>query len=157
MKVDFLNGFQAERELDNCSRISLRERAAIYMLNFIPSMDCVVYQVDGDIIKGSASDKCDKLVVAETEAGERICVFVELKGSDVAHAIKQIDSTLGYPLFARNRTRWTKARIVASRIPANSGNSVVERAKVDFRKKYNCELICLKSGKPDTIRQENLK
>lgn len=143
--------------MTKCPKISLKERSSVYVLNFVPPMDCAEYQVDGYIIKGTDKDKCDKLLVAETEAGERVCVFVELKGSDVAHAIKQIDATLGYPLFANNRTRWTKARIVANRIPANTGRSVVERAKVDFRRKYKCELICLKSGRPDCIRQENLK
>lgn len=108
MKVDFLDGFEAEKNLDNCSRISLKERSAVYMLNFVPPMDCAEYQVDGYIIKGADQDKCDKLVVAEKKSGEKICVFVELKGSDVGHAIKQLDATLSYPLFAKNRTRWTK-------------------------------------------------
>ena len=156
MNVDFLDGFQTERNLAKCQKISLKERSAVYVLNFVPPMDRVVYQVDGYIIKGTDKDKCDKLVVAETETSERICVFVELKGSDVAHAIKQIDATLAYPLFANNRTKWTKARVVANKIPANTGRSVVERAKVGFRKKYNCELICLKSGQPEIIRQEKL-
>ena len=157
MNVDFLSGFQAERALAECAKVSLKERSAVYVLNLVPPMDCVVYQVDGCIIKGTDKGKCDKLVVAETASGERVCVFVELKGTDVPHAIEQLDATLSYPLFANNRTRWTKARVVANKIPANTGRSVVERAKVDFRKKYNCELICLKSGQPDRIRQEKLK
>ena len=110
-----------------------------------------------NIIKGADKDKCDKLVVATTCTDEKVCVFVELKGSDVAHAVKQLDATLSYPLFSQNRAKWTKARIVANKIPANTGRSVVERAKVDFRRKYNCELICLKSGQPDFLRQEKLK
>lgn len=75
----------------------------------------------------------------------------------MAHAVKQLDATLSYPLFVQNRAKWTKARIVANKIPANTGRSVVERAKVDFRRKYNCELICLKSGQPDFLRQDKLK
>ncbi len=157
MKVDFLSGYEAEKAVDNCEKISLRERSAVYQLNFVPAMDCVVYQVDGHIIKGTDKDKCDKLVVAAKDSNEMVCVFVELKGSDVAHAVKQLEATLCHPLFARNRTKWTKARVVASRIPSNTGRSVVERAKIDFRKKYNCELKCLKSGNPDLLRQDKLK
>ena len=151
MNNSFLAGYLAEKEVRKCSKISLKERSTVYLLNFVPPMDCVAYQVDGNIIKGADKDKCDKLVVATTCTDEKVCVFVELKGSDVAHAVKQLDATLSYPL------KWTKARIVANKIPANTGRSVVERAKVDFRRKYNCELICLKSGQPDFLRQEKLK
>lgn len=151
MNNSFLAGYLAEKEVRKCSKISLKERSTVYLLNFVPPMDCVAYQVDGNIIKGADKDKCDKLVVATTCTDEKVCVFVELKGS------KQLDATLSYPLFAQNRAKWTKARIVANKIPANTGRSVVERAKVDFRRKYNCELICLKSGQPDFLRQEKLK
>lgn len=115
MNNSFLAGYLAEKEVRKCSKISLKERSTVYLLNFVPPMDCV------------------------------------------AHAVKQLDATLSYPLFAQNRAKWTKARIVANKIPANTGRSVVERAKVDFRRKYNCELICLKSGQPDFLRQEKLK
>ena len=110
--------------------------------------------------KSSAKGLCKGNKIAlnkNLSTDEKVCVFVELKGSDVAHAVKQLDATLSYPLFAQNRAKWTKARIVANKIPANTGRSVVERAKVDFRRKYNCELICLKSGQPDFLRQEKLK
>lgn len=157
MNDSFLAGYLAEKEVRKCSKISLKERSTVYLLNFVPPMDCVAYQVDGNIIKGADKDKCDKLVVATTCTDEKVCVFIELKGSDVAHAVKQLDATLSYPLFAQNRAKWTKARIVANKIPANTGRSVVERAKVDFRRKYNCELICLKSGQPDFLRQDKLK
>lgn len=157
MKVNFLHKFNAEKTLSQRNKVSLKERSTVYVLKFIPAMNCVVYQVDGYIISGADRDKCDKLVFAETNSGEQISIFVELKGSDVTHAIKQLDATLMHPLFANNRTKWMKARVVANKIPANSGKSVVERAKVDFRKKYNCELICLKSEQPDLIKQDKLK
>ena len=156
MKVDFLSGYQAERTIEKCRSISLKERSIIYLLNFIPAMDCAAYQVDDYIIRGADKDKCDKLIVAANGDSEMVSVFVELKGIDVAHAVKQLEATLSYPLFAQNRTKWTKARVVANKIPANTGRSVVERAKVDFRKKCNCELLCLKSGNPDILRQDKL-
>ena len=108
MNNSFLAGYLAEKEVRKCSKISLKERSTVYLLNFVPPMDCVAYQVDGNIIKGADKDKCDKLVVATTCTDEKVCVFVELKGSDVAHAVKQLDATLSYPLFAQNRAKWTK-------------------------------------------------
>lgn len=157
MKVDFLSSYKAEKCIEKCGKISLKERSTVYILNLVPPMDCAAYQVDDYIIRGADKDKCDKVVVAASDDGELISVFVELKGSDVAHAVKQLEASLRYPLFAKNRTKWTKARIVANKIPSNSGRSVVERAKIDFRRKYNCELMCMKSGNPDIIRQEKLK
>lgn len=157
MKVDFLSGYEAEKTIAKCEKISLKERSTVYVLQMVPKMDCAAYQVDGYIIKGADKDKCDKLVLAANDNNEMVSVFVELKGSDVAHAVKQLDATLSYPLFARNRTKWTKARVVANKIPSNTGRSVIERAKIDFRKKYNCEFRCLKSGNPDILRQDKLK
>lgn len=157
MKVDFLKGYAAEKVIDRCAKISLRERSTVYLLNFVPAMDCVAYQVDGYIIKGADKDKCDKLILATANEGEMVSIFVELKGSDVAHAVKQLDATLKYPLFANNRAKWTKARVVANKIPANTGRSVIERSKVDFRRKYNCELMCMKSGQPEVLRRDKLK
>lgn len=67
----FLAGYLAEKEVRKCSKISLKERSTVYLLNFVPPMDCVAYQVDGNIIKGADKDKCDKLVVATTCTDEK--------------------------------------------------------------------------------------
>lgn len=97
MNNNFLAGYLAEKEVRKCPKISLKERSTVYLLNFVPPMDCVAYQVDDNIIKGADKDKCDKLIVATTDTDERVSVFVELKGSDVAHAVKQLDATLSFP------------------------------------------------------------
>lgn len=152
LKIEFLKDFQIEKQKDNCKQLSLAERSVTYTVKFMPPMDCVAYQVDGNIIKDTKQDKCDKVVFARNGQGDITTIFVELKGSDVYHAIKQLEATLQFPLFERNRTQTMKARVVSNRIPANTGNSVVERAKIQFRKKFNCELLCLKPGNPDTIK-----
>ncbi len=157
MKVDFLRGYEAEKAIVSCEKISLKERSTVYVLKMVPPMACAAYQVDDYIIKGADKDKCDKLVVAANDKDEKVCIFVELKGADVTHAVKQLEATLSYPLFAKNRIKWTKARVVANKIPSNTGRSVIERAKIDFRRRYNCEFMCLKSGNPDTLRQDKLK
>ena len=157
MKVEFLSEYVAQKAINKCQKISLKERSASYVLILEPPMDCMVYQVDNYIIKGADKEKCDKLIVATADNDDRVSIFVELKGSDVAHAIKQIAATLTYQLFSNNRTKWTKARIVANKIPANAGRSVMERATKNFLRKYNCELRCIKSGNPEVLKQSHLK
>lgn len=47
------------------------------------------YHIDGDVITGSV-DKCDFLLLNETK---RNAYYIELKGSDVIHAIDQVMNT----------------------------------------------------------------
>lgn len=108
MNNSFLAGYLAEKEVRKCSKISLKERSTVYLLNFVPPMDCVAYQVDGNIIKGADKDKCDKLVVATTCTDEKVCVFVELKGSDVAHAVKHLMQHCPIPCLLRTERNGRK-------------------------------------------------
>lgn len=50
----------------------------------------VKYRVDGGIISSQAEPKCDYAIYVE---GDRV-YLVELKGSNYAHALEQIDATL---------------------------------------------------------------
>lgn len=148
VKIGFLSDFTPEKYKDTCVKMCLEERGVKYVMEFDPPVDCVSYAVDGNIIKGTATDKCDKFVLAQ-RANRILSIFVELKGSDVAHAVKQLEATINHPLFSRNRTDKIVARIVSRKIPSNAGNSVVVKAKNRFCSKYNCELKCVKSGNPD--------
>lgn len=132
--------------------MSLEERGVKYVMEFNPPVDCAAYAVDGNIIKGTGTDKCDKVVFTQS-TDLLTSIFVELKGSDVAHAIKQLEATINHPLFSNNRTGKIVARIVSRKMPANAGNSVVVKAKNRFRAKYNCELLCIKSGNPDRFKR----
>lgn len=151
VRISFLSGFAPEKIKDACERMSLEERGVKYVMEFNPPMDCAAYAVDGYIIKGTKTDKCYKLVFVQSSS-RLLSIFVELKGSDVAHAIKQLEATISHPLFFRNRTDKIVARIVTRRVPSNTGNSAVVKAKNRFRSKYNCELMCVKSGNPDRFK-----
>ena len=59
MNNNFLAGYLAEKEVRKCPKISLKERSTVYLLNFVPPMDCEDYQVDDNIIKGADQEKCD--------------------------------------------------------------------------------------------------
>lgn len=151
VRVSFLSCFAPEKAKDACKIMSLEEQGVKYVMEFNPPVDCVAYTVDGNIIKGTGTDKCDKLVFAKS-VKRLVSIFVELKGSDVAHAVKQLEATINHPLFSKNRTDRIVARIVSRKMPANAGNSVVVKAKKRFRVKYNCELLCIKSNNPDRFK-----
>ncbi len=126
--------------------LSTEENKKKYCLALNPPAECGVYAVDGYIINEGC--RCDKLVLIaprkDSEAeGE---IFVELKGKDVAHAIAQLEATLSYPLFSRLPRSRRCARIVAQSYPRNTGNSLMERAKLRFLQRYGCDLRTRHSG-----------
>ena len=48
------------------------------------------YQVDGNIMSSNNESKCDFILINEDD--ERV-FFIELKGSDILHALEQLDAT----------------------------------------------------------------
>lgn len=64
------------------------------------------YQVDGAMLQDQDNIKCDNLVI---DLDKKIAIFVELKGTDLRHALAQIDSTVnrlcgglkGYRMYSR--------------------------------------------------------
>jgi hypothetical protein len=151
MDISKLSNFLPYKKLYVRNEVSVQENSTRYVLNMKPSKECAVYKVDDGIIKGTDTDKCDYFFWIRTSMNSDAGIFVELKGHDVPHAVKQLEATLKYPLFAMNKCDSTYARIISNRIPSNTGSSVVERAKIDFLKKYRCQLKCLKSMQPDHI------
>lgn len=77
--------------------------------------------------------------------------FVELKHSDVEHAIDQLEATIRHTVFKHPSLTRKYARIVATRFPANNGNTPFERARERFADKYRCNLKRLKPNQPDSI------
>jgi len=144
-------GFVPDEKVSVRKQIRLQERGTIYIMELRPEMKCLAYKVDGNIIKGTQTEKCDYLVLVTHDNlwGE---VFVELKGSNISHAVKQVIATLNNPLFKTSVHSLRRARIVtANRIPSNTGISVVERAKADLRK-LGCEFRVVKSMQPDILK-----
>ena len=145
-------GFVPSNRRVERSILQLREKGVVYVLSFKPDTDSCAFQIDGNIIKGTSADKCDYVVLA-CHNGIWAEIFVELKGSDIAHAIAQIKATLNHRIFKKTNHGLRRARVVTpNRIPSNTGNSVVERAKVDFRK-AGCDFKAIKSMQPDLLRQ----
>lgn len=78
--------------------------------------------------------KCDYLILDHC----RNEYFVELKGKDLPHAVEQLEATI-QQLSDKNSIVKKQAIIVSSRNPSN--DTSVQRAKKEFKKKYNTELI----------------
>jgi len=49
------------------------------------------YQIDGNVINDSTTQKCDFLLLNDTKCH---AYFIELKGKAIAHAIGQVDNTI---------------------------------------------------------------
>lgn len=93
---------------------------------------CKCVQVDGCAI--TVGIRCDNML---TSHDERCEYFVELKGTDVKHAIEQLRvsiQTLGE--FTDNRSAYVVSTNVAPAL-----TTTIQRAKRDFRTKLQAELI----------------
>lgn len=93
---------------------------------------CKCVQVDGCAI--TEGIRCDNML---TSHDERCEYFVELKGTDVKHAIEQLRvsiQTLGE--FTDNRSAYVVSTNVAPAL-----TTTIQRAKRDFRTKLQAELI----------------
>ena len=96
------------------------------------------FQIDGGAITGTAVLRCDYLVVNDTA---RRAYYIELKGSDVKKAMRQIDNTVamtkdldGYTVFPRiifkgtinvntsERTKWSAKR---------GGRVIIKRGQIE--------------------------
>lgn len=95
-----------------------------------------VIQVDDCVIKEGI--RCDYLLVLPSEQE----VYIELKGSDVKHAVEQIARSID--LLACNCHSVIKLCFIAStRCPINS--TEIQNLKKKFRQKYNAQ-ITIKNG-----------
>ena len=146
-----LHSFSPEQPFKERKIVSTSENGRRYVLSLNPARGCAVYQIDGYIT--TIGDRCDKLVLVESNVAENQWteIFVELKGKDVAHAVKQLRCSINNVLFMHPTIKKRYARIIAQSIPRNSGNSIVERARDEFRSKYSVELKCWSSDRKDTI------
>ena len=137
--------------------LSIKETNTTYKLKFGHRRQSVVYQIDGKII--TAGNKCDYLILARQDKPADDgdvefwkSIFVELKGKDVLHALKQLDATLDNRIFQHPSVNEVHARIVAKSFPANNANTAYEKARREFKRKYhNCSFKQVSTNQPDLI------
>lgn len=146
-----LNKLDNEQESQSwCERklLSVKENGKEYKVELDPRRQCAVLQVDGGLIKNGI--KCDKLVIATSPD---VIVYVELKGKDISHAIDQLKATITHQIFKPLPTKDDKvlARIVCSAGPASAARKKFEKAKIEFRSRYNCDLRSINSCQKEKI------
>lgn len=142
-------GFEPQQSLQLRKSISVKENGKKYTLELIPPKECAAYQVDGEIV--SDGNKCDKLITVDCQEKGWCEVFVELKGKNISHAISQLEESLKKDCFWHQTIKMRRARIVGQSIPRNTGNSIMERAKIRFMQKFNCDLRAFSSTPSEKI------
>lgn len=90
------------------------------------------YKIDGDIVTSQKVSKCDYIVEIDKN-NEAFAFIIELKGSDVSHAIDQIKSTL---CMFKEKLRGYKIypRIVCSSRVHSINSSKVRKFKEEYGK-----------------------
>ena len=88
-------------------------------------------EVDGCAI--TTGPRCDWLVVVENEGRREL--FVELKGSDVPRAIKQLESSI-VALSADKAKLGKRAMVVLRKAPPKE-NTLVQRTQKRFKRDFN--------------------
>ena len=76
--------------------------------------DFSLFHIDGHVLSNQNANKCDYLLIRSTDAQ---CFFIELKGSDLAHAALQIFETIRQLKHYLNNYK-LNARIILTRTPA---------------------------------------
>ncbi len=113
---------------DDRKNISISENRKKYLLHNDLRNNMAVFHVDGAMVQDKNTIKCDNLVLDTT--GMK-AIFVELKGTDLAHALQQINQTID--MMRDDISNYTKyARIVTS----NRTNVPNIRANPEYIKLY---------------------
>lgn len=141
--------YTPSQRLVDRSELSIKENRAVYKLLLSKSAPTVSFCVDGGII--TSGQRCDYLVLVDLASAtpEWMVLFIELKGTDVLHAIEQLRSTLKNGLFQHPSNKRLFARVVGRSFPSNKSDVALEKAKIEFRQNYKCDLRKLKTCQPD--------
>jgi hypothetical protein len=90
----------------------------------------LIIKVDDCVIKEGETLRCDYAIIPCDE----VEIYVELKGSDILHAVKQIESTIS--LLSSNPQRIRKlCFIVSTRVPKQTTST--QQLQSQFKKKFN--------------------
>ncbi|MCX5965163.1 MAG: hypothetical protein NT070_19165 [Cyanobacteria bacterium] len=125
-----MKSLSACEEYKSDTRLVLQEnKSKITFLN--PNQyQILIIRVDDCVIKDKEILRCDYAIVPCDE----VEIYVELKGSDISHAVKQIESTIR--LLSDDPQKIKKlCFVVSTRVPKHSTS--VQQLKSQFKKKFN--------------------
>lgn len=117
-------------------KIVFKERKSKVFFDNSLRKECLCITIDGCQI--TKRTRCDKLLICENTE-----YFIELKGSDVKHAITQLESSIN--LLSDKDTYICKAYIISTSVsPKISTN--IQKSKLDFKKRLHTELYVERTG-----------
>lgn len=127
---------------DTISSKVAKEKGKRFEIN-CKNNDYLKIRIDNCIVKSKVDKKCDYLFIRDykCEKGETEFYFVELKGSDIETAFRQIVNAINYIKsnhFTSLPREKTLGFIVSSKVP--SGGIDVGKLKQIFKKKYGRNL-----------------
>lgn len=145
-------GYSPEQEYTSGDSITLKDNGVVYRIDKVPKPS-YSFKVDGGIYPANTQPcRCDHLLlihVKDSPNEEWVQVFIELKGSDIKHAIAQLKATISDPLFEDKTNKLRVARIVSTNIPKNNSDKSLEKAKKDFMKSRKCPLKIMRQNTSD--------
>jgi len=112
------------------TKIVLQEnKSKITFLN--PNKDeILIIKVDGCVISDNETLRCDYALIPS----DAVEIYVELKGSDIEQAVKQIESTIN--LLSENPQKIKKlCFVVSTRVPKQTTS--IQQRQSHFKKKFN--------------------
>lgn len=112
------------------TKIVLQEnKSKITFLN--PNQDKIlIIKVDGCVISDNETLRCDYALMPSDE----VEIYVELKGSDIVHAVAQLESTIR--LLSDNPQKIKKlCFVVSTRVPRQTTS--IQQLQSQFKKKFN--------------------
>ncbi len=113
-------------------------------------LNIIKITIDGGLLPQSIQ-KCDFMLYIPKGCMHKE-IYIELKGSNIKHAVDQIRSTINYLIkntYSIQKKNKRKGYIIGSRIP--SADTSVQKHKINMKKEYNLELIVKTGIFTDTI------
>ena len=113
-------------------KIVLREKKSKSKITFLnPNQDEILtIKVEGCVISDNETLRCDYALMPSDE----VEIYVELKGSDIVHAVEQIESTIR--LLSDNPQKIKKlCFIVSTRVPKQT--TTIQQLQSQFKKNFN--------------------
>lgn len=98
-----------------------------------------LFHMDGGIIRDETEVlRCDFLYVIDDEDCPT-AIFVELKGKDIGHAVKQLKSSID--MYGAKLKRRICARIICNSVPRMFNDPAVKGLKKELGKRYQGTLV----------------
>ena len=120
---------ESEKHRSDTKIVLQENKSKITFLN--PNQDeILIIKVDGCVISDNETLRCDYALIPS----DAVEIYVEWKGSDIAQAVKQIESTI--KLLSENPQKIKKlCFVVSTRVPKQATS--IQQLQSQFKKKFN--------------------